>query len=235
MYTRSSYTNHRQTTNSNGFGFGLGAGLLLGYRPGFLYRPHYTSYGNQHQNEKYNQREDGRLECSVSKTVNYIKKSSDLQDVEAEEDSKICNFDQDICYGKLTISNVNLTLTDGKEEELLEVQIEKGCGKRSNFENQFGNFSDSRQCWTSDIFSQLVDFNNQGVTDFKANEVTVFDLDVKTSLGLEVKSNQDTPLMWQQEICICDLGDHCNSGSIQKLSFILLFWPFLIKVLAYFE
>ena len=39
-----------------------------------------------------------------------MKKISNRQDVESAEGSKVCNPDQDICYGTLTISNVNVTL-----------------------------------------------------------------------------------------------------------------------------
>ena len=66
--------------NSNGFGFGLGVGMLLGYRSGFLARPHgYHTYHDVHSREKYNKRKDGLLECAVANTTVYVKKMSDIQ------------------------------------------------------------------------------------------------------------------------------------------------------------
>lgn len=89
--------------NSNGFGFGLGYGLLLGYRPGFLYRPYpYTTrrYDDEHKGQNYNKRPDGLLECAIADTTTYIKKLSDAQDVESQEDSKVCASTDEVCYGK---------------------------------------------------------------------------------------------------------------------------------------
>ena len=51
--------------------------MLIGYRPGFLARPYGYSNGHtyqkEHRGQNYNKREDGLLECSTSKTTNYIK------------------------------------------------------------------------------------------------------------------------------------------------------------------
>ena len=57
---------------------GLGIGMALGYRHGFLARPIYFSnpnysYQKEHAGQKYNKRNDGRIECATSNTVNYIK------------------------------------------------------------------------------------------------------------------------------------------------------------------
>ena len=58
-----------------------------------------------------------------------MKKFSDYQDVESEEDSKVCNPDQDICYGTLTISNVNITVSDGKSlKEVVECGFDGNNG-----------------------------------------------------------------------------------------------------------
>ena len=68
------------------------------------------------------------------------------QDVESEESTKICSKTEDVCYATLTISNVNLTLSDGKIEDLLEVKIVKGCGKSSDYYNatDYGKYSAAR-------------------------------------------------------------------------------------------
>ena len=52
--------------------------MALGYRHGFLARPIYFSnpnysYQKEHAGQKYNKRNDGRIECATSNTVNYIK------------------------------------------------------------------------------------------------------------------------------------------------------------------
>ena len=56
---------------------GLGIGMLIGYRPGFLARPHgYLSthtYADEHKEKTYTKRKDGLIECATSKTTNYIK------------------------------------------------------------------------------------------------------------------------------------------------------------------
>ena len=68
------------------------------------------------------------------------------QDVESEESTKVCSGGENICYATLTVSNVNLTLSDGKIEDLLEVKIIKGCGKSSDYYNstQYGKYSANR-------------------------------------------------------------------------------------------
>ena len=42
-------------------------------------------------------------------------------DVESQEDTKLCHSGHDLCYGKITISNVNLTLSDGSKIDLVEI------------------------------------------------------------------------------------------------------------------
>ena len=49
-----------------------------------------------------------------------------FSDVESQEDAKLCHSGQDVCYGKLTIAEVNLTISDGSKMDLIEVQIQKG-------------------------------------------------------------------------------------------------------------
>ncbi len=64
--------------NSNGFGMGLGAGLSLGFGMGMLARPRgyndptYT-FEREHDLQKYNKREDGRLYCARAGNVFYVK------------------------------------------------------------------------------------------------------------------------------------------------------------------
>ena len=61
--------------------------MLLGYRTGFLARPHYYGHhtdNDVHRNQKYNQRKDGLLECAVANTTVYVKKLSDVQGKDLE-------------------------------------------------------------------------------------------------------------------------------------------------------
>ena len=175
---------------------GLGVGMLIGYRPGFLARPYGYSNGHtyqkEHKGQNYNKREDGLIECATSKTKNYIKvtenvnvkinyiylinlklfftklkKFSDYQDVESEENSKVCNLDQDICYGTLTISNVNITVSDGKSlkevVDLMEIIVEKGCASSNDLNNKtLGKYNKTRRCWTSQLFEEDYKLSNKG-------------------------------------------------------------------------
>ena len=97
-----------------------------------------------------------------------MKKISDRQDVESAEDSKVCNPGQDICYGTLTISNVNLTLEGLKKVvDLLEIKVEKGCGKSSDYTNNteskaFGNYNQNRKCWTTKLHEESYPLSDKG-------------------------------------------------------------------------
>ena len=90
---------------------------------------------------------------------------SDYQDVESEEESQLCNSDQDICYGSLIVTNVNLTLNDGGVVDLVEVQISKGCGRSVDFNQSdynLGVYSASRKCWTTNVKDENVVLSNTG-------------------------------------------------------------------------
>ena len=49
-----------------------------------------------------------------------------ISDVESHEDTRLCNFWEDVCYGKLIIAEVNLTLSSGITMDLIEIKIQKG-------------------------------------------------------------------------------------------------------------
>ena len=100
-----------------------------------------------------------------------MKKLSDYQDVESEENSKVCNPDQDICYGTLTISNVNITVSDGKSlkenVDLMEIIVEKGCASSNDTKykpenNILGTYNKTRRCWTSQLFEEDYKLSNKG-------------------------------------------------------------------------
>ena len=112
------------------------------------------NYRQQHMNQSYHRRPDGLLECIVSDTTIYVRQMSAAQDVESQEDIKFCNSIQNVCFGRITIANVNLSISDGTQMDLLEVRIEKGCGIKEEMLNDTltdGDFSIERQCWTSSI------------------------------------------------------------------------------------
>ena len=52
----------------------------------------------------------------------------------------------------------------------------------------------------------------------------------RLDLGSEIASNGD--IKWQQETCICDLGDLCNSTTTLKIS-ILMYFILAIKFCIY--
>ena len=106
--------------------------------------------------------------------ITKLKKLSDYQDVESEENSKVCNRDQDICYGTLIISNVNVTVhefRDGKSFEevvdLMEIKVEKGCAHSNDYNNEtenstLGNYNEKRRCWTSKLHEEDYKLSNNG-------------------------------------------------------------------------
>lgn len=206
--------------NSNGFGFGLGLGMVVGYRNGFLARPlgHHT-YVDVHSKENYNKRKDGYLECAVANTTVYVTNNINVQDVESQEDARLCNFWEDVCYGKLTIAEVNVTLSHGSIMDLIEIKIQKGCGSSSAFNStkissKMGNYNEERKCWTTSVQSEFATLTDtDGIVDGDWN---IFDFSgtrgAKKELHLSGSITSNSKIQWQQEICVCDLGDRCNES-----------------------
>ena len=106
-----------------------------------------------------------------------------VQDIESEESTQLCSPDQDICFASLTISNVNLTLTDGNMVDLLEIKVVKGCGKSMDY-NSTDNYVASRKCWISQVKTEAFQLNDKGsevvyVNDNEdqdsLNSITIFD------------------------------------------------------------
>ena len=104
---------------------------------------------------------------TMIQTFTPLQKGIADQDVESQEGSKICDVDQDTCYGSLTVTGVNLTLVDDSIVELLEIQIKKGCAKSNDLPLQAnaGTYNEDRRCWTTQVHqdnkAQL--FNNKYV------------------------------------------------------------------------
>ena len=68
-----------------------------------------------------------------------------------------------LIIGKITIANVNLTISDGTNVDLIEVKIKKGCiTKESLNETNFGQYADERKCWTSQVKTTAAKLDNEG-------------------------------------------------------------------------
>ena len=96
-----------------------------------------------------------------------------------------------------------------------------------------------RKCWTTDVKTENLAMSNKGsVTvyttvpelDYDTNDIdsfTIFDftgtegMKDKLELSSEIASNSD--IKWQQETCICDLGDLCNNSTTLKISILTYF------------
>jgi hypothetical protein len=96
-----------------------------------------------------------------------LQKQSERQDVETVEATKVCAIGMNICYGTIVITAVNLTLTDDKNVELLEVHVTKGCGTLSDFMNStdsevIGKYNANRRCWTSSPTKENIDLSESG-------------------------------------------------------------------------
>ena len=67
------------------------------------------------------------IECHLPVVIQlYISTYFCISDVESQEDARLCNFWEDVCYGKLTIAEVNVTLSQGSIIDLIEIKIQKG-------------------------------------------------------------------------------------------------------------
>ena len=67
------------------------------------------------------------IECHLAVVIQlYISTYFCISDVESQEDARLCNFWEDVCYGKLTIAEVNVTLSQGSIIDLIEIKIQKG-------------------------------------------------------------------------------------------------------------
>ena len=102
----------------------------------------------------------------------------------------------------------------------------EGCAnlEQLNLKN-LGNYIEERKCWTTSVQSEIATMTDSyGIglpmtTEY--GELNIFDfsgtegMEKELELSGDISSNSD--INWQQETCICDLGDRCNFGSVNSV------------------
>ena len=126
------------------------------------------------------------------------------EDVRLEENLKKCDFQDDVCYGKvvLTVSNTS-TASSGF------LEVAKGCGKRMVLEARYrekASFNSARQCFVTNIVKNSRVVNNY----FTENS---------TEPVLSDSSEEGTSTSTQEELCICE-GSRCNAGHRQAVGIV---------------
>ncbi|TRY77270.1 hypothetical protein TCAL_06946, partial [Tigriopus californicus] len=167
----------RRSSSYNGFGLGMGAGLLIGYRFGVLSRPiGYGGFGYNyryiHEHRSYNM--DRPYTCTATNVSEFIKTMDSAQELNIDEGEIMCSLEEDVCFGKITVLEANITMADGSgTREGFEIKIEKGCGRRSEFSasNNTAKYDSSRQCWTSRVDNRTLASLGDNSTAEKAENV----------------------------------------------------------------
>ena len=77
-----------------------------------------------------------------------------------------------------------------------------------------GNYNEERKCWTTSVQSEFATLTDtDGIVDGDWN---IFDFSgtrgAKKELHLSGSITSNSKIQWQQEICVCDLGDRCNES-----------------------
>ena len=164
----------RRSSSYNGFGLGMGAGLFIGYRFGLLHRPigyGHAGYGYNYIHRDRGYKRESPIRCMAANVSEYMKKSNlKEQEINIDEGEITCSGDEDVCYGRIAITEVNFTKSDNVSElQGFEVRIEKGCGIKTELEAAKGNrakraagsvYDEERKCWTSSVTnsdSDLID------------------------------------------------------------------------------
>ena len=90
---------------------------------------------------------------------------------------------------------------------------------------KLGNYIEERKCWTTSVQSEIATMTDSyGIglpmtTEY--GELNVFDFSGTEGMEKELELSGDissnSKINWQQETCICDLGDRCNFGSINSV------------------
>ena len=129
------------------------------------------------------------------------------EDVALEENLTRCDFQDDVCFGKVVLTVSNKT---SSSEGFLEVA--KGCGKRLVFEARYketATFNSGRQCFVTNIVK-----NNRVVNNFFKDNSSEPVLSDKTETGTSTST--------QEELCICE-GSRCNAGHSLGVAIICTF------------
>lgn len=105
----------------------LGAGLLVGYRFGVLSRP--IGYGGYGYNYRYihGHREydmDRPLTCTATNVTEFLKTMDSTQELNIDEGEIKCSLEEDVCFGKISVLEANITMADGSgTREGFEVRL----------------------------------------------------------------------------------------------------------------
>lgn len=192
----------------------MGAGLLVGYRFGVLSRP--IGYGGYGYNYRYihGHREydmDRPLTCTATNVTEFLKTMDSTQELNIDEGEIKCSLEEDVCFGKISVLEANITMADGSgTREGFEIKIEKGCGRRSEFSasNDTAKYDSSRQCWTNQVNNRTASFGDNSTVE----EENVIPEKLIEVLGLKGKSLREASVSSQFELCVCT-GSYCNLGT----------------------
>ena len=175
---------------------GYGSGLLI--RPTSVFTP-----GNSTQTKP--------LKCSTVKTSVYYTATISDQIIDIKEDEAICDLDQDICVGILSLFAANFThIINGQkvQQELFQLNLEKGCARRTGFKEKLEktykiqDANVTKVCQKSTVGSS----SNSGV--FRLGSFEAFGVPYDRLLDGKVQLKL-APLRWQIQVCSCDWS-MCN-------------------------
>merc|ERR1711936_283304 len=197
--TRSYTGGYGRSSSSGGFGLGLSGGLLLGYSMGRLSSGGYGGYGYGHNYGRYN-RAGGYstqrpISCYTASRVSEV-----VEDISLDEKLVRCDYQDDVCFGKVTLTVSNDTSTS---RGILEVS--KGCGKRMVLEAAYkskATYNAARQCYVTNVVK-----NNRVVNNNFADSVN------GSIPVLSDSTSATTSTSTQEELCICE-GSQCNLSGL---------------------
>ena len=143
----------------------MGAGLFIGYRFGLLHRPigyGHSGYGYNYIHKDRGYKQEKPIRCMAANVSEYMKKSDiGEQEINIDEGEITCAITDNMCYGRISITEVNFTKTDNTSElQGFEVTVEKGCGIKEELDDAKGKrvkratssvYDEERKCWTSSI------------------------------------------------------------------------------------
>merc|ERR1712192_372520 len=189
---------------------GLGGGLLLGYSMGRLSSGGYGGYGYGHNYGQYN-RAGGYSTARPISCYTASRVSEVVEDISLDEKLVRCDYQDDVCFGKvvLTVSNTSST-----NQGILEVS--KGCGKRMVLEASYkskATYNAARQCYVTNVVKNNFADSVNGSVPVLSNTIS-----------------DTTSTSTQEELCICD-GSQCNPSSpTTSMSISLVFAIFIVTI-----
>jgi len=176
----------------------------------------YGGYGYGHNYGQYNRGGGYSMErpisCYTASSVSEV-----VEDISLDERLVRCDFQDDVCFGKvaLTVSN-----TSSESRGILEVS--KGCGKRMVLEAAYkssATYNAARQCYVTEVVK-----NNRVVNNNFADTVN------GSVPVLSDTTSATTSTSTQEELCICE-GSQCNPGSPPASLSIRLVFALLVATM----